>query len=72
MTYAAATRAKCRRWVSQSTIVASSPARQQGAAAAAALPEHFQGNSLALLQAVYRNAKLDLRVRVVVMAAAVA
>jgi hypothetical protein len=34
------------------------------AAAAAALPEHFQGNSLALLQAVYRDTKLDLRVRV--------
>jgi hypothetical protein len=29
-----------------------------------ALPEQFQGNSLALLQAVYRNTKLDLRVRV--------
>jgi hypothetical protein len=29
-----------------------------------ALPEHFQGNSLALLQAVYRDTKLDLRVRV--------
>jgi hypothetical protein len=44
--------------------VTSSPARQQGAAAAAALPEQFQGNSLALLRAVYRNAKLDFRVRV--------
>jgi hypothetical protein len=29
-----------------------------------ALPEHFQGNSLALLQAVYRDTKLDLRLRV--------
>jgi hypothetical protein len=28
-----------------------------------ALPEQFQGNSLALLQAVYRDTKLDLRVR---------
>jgi hypothetical protein len=34
------------------------------AATAAALPEQFQGNSLALLQAVYRDTKLDLRVRV--------
>jgi hypothetical protein len=29
-----------------------------------ALPEQFQGNSLALLQAVYRDTKLDLRVRI--------
>jgi hypothetical protein len=34
------------------------------AEAMCALPEHFQGNSLALLQAVYRDTKLDLRVRV--------
>jgi hypothetical protein len=33
------------------------------AEAMCALPEHFQGNSLALLQAVYRNTKLDLRLR---------
>jgi hypothetical protein len=29
-----------------------------------AVPERFQGNSLALLQAVYRNTKLELRVRI--------
>jgi hypothetical protein len=34
------------------------------AEAAASLPEQFQGNALALLQAVYRNTRLDLRVRV--------
>jgi hypothetical protein len=34
------------------------------AAAAAALPEQFQGNALALLQAVYRNTANELRVRI--------
>jgi hypothetical protein len=34
------------------------------AEAMSTLPEQFQGNALALLQAVYRNAKLDLRVRI--------
>lgn len=34
------------------------------AEAVAALPERFEDNSLALLQAVYRNAKLDLRTRI--------
>jgi hypothetical protein len=34
------------------------------AEAMCALPEHFQGNSLALLQAVYRDTKLELRVRI--------
>jgi hypothetical protein len=29
-----------------------------------ALPEQFQGNALALLQAVYRDTKLELRVRI--------
>ena len=29
-----------------------------------ALPEHFQGNSLALLQAVYRDTSQELRVRI--------
>ena len=29
-----------------------------------ALPEQFQGNSLALLQAIYRNTTLELRVRI--------
>ena len=29
-----------------------------------ALPEQFQGNSLALLQAVYRDRNLDMRLRI--------
>lgn len=40
-------------------------ARQMAEAEAmCALPENLQGNSLALLQAVYRNAKFDLRTRI--------
>jgi hypothetical protein len=34
------------------------------AEATRALPEQFQGNSLALLQAIYRNTTLELRVRI--------
>jgi hypothetical protein len=34
------------------------------AEAMCALPEQFQDNSLALLQVVYRNTKLDLRTRI--------
>lgn len=34
------------------------------AEAMCALPEHFQGNSLALLQAVYRNTAFDVRTRI--------
>jgi hypothetical protein len=37
-----------------------------------ALPQHFQGNSLALLQAVYRDTKLELRVRIDAAAKAIA
>ena len=28
------------------------------------MPEQFQGNSLTLLQAIYRNTKLDLKTRI--------
>jgi hypothetical protein len=34
------------------------------AEAMCALPEHFQGNALALLQMIYRDTKLELRVRI--------
>ncbi len=42
------------------------------AEAMCALPEHFQGNSLALLQAVYADTALDLRTRIDAAKAALA
>jgi hypothetical protein len=47
-----------RRWRLDTTLAR----RLAEAEAMCALPEHFQGNALALLQAVYRNTANELRV----------